>query len=99
MTFAFAACLAAPARAQRLYRAEVSAAGVYNLFDKSATDLKGSLGVAGRAGYWITSYLGVEGEAAFTHTGTASADSGISVRSFAGSVLWNFALGLKHSAF
>ncbi len=98
-TVALVGCLAAPARAQRLYRAEANVSGVYNLFDKSATDLKGSIGVVGRAGYWITRHLGLEGEVAVTHTRTVSADSGISVRSFAGSALWNFALGLKHSAF
>jgi outer membrane protein OmpA-like peptidoglycan-associated protein len=94
------ALLAAYARAgaaqQRKYLVEVGAAGAYQSFD-DATDLGGAPGGMGRLGVWLPLNFSVELDGAFAKPKTQTDDEGVSVKTLAGSALYNVLIGTSSS--
>ncbi|MGH7658577.1 MAG: hypothetical protein ACREL6_10125, partial [Gemmatimonadales bacterium] len=88
----------AKGHAQRLYRLEVSAAGMYQSFDQ-ATDLAGAAGGQLRVGYWLPYRLGVELEGSYVSPKTESAGVTVDVKSIAASLLYNIPLGTYSTAY
>ena len=77
---------------QRRYLVELSAAPAYQSFDE-ATDLGGSVGGVGRLGIWLPLNFSLEVEGSTSSPNTKSDDEGVSVKTFAGSVLYNILVG------
>ena len=80
----------------RKYLVEVGAAAAYRSFD-SNTQLDGAAGGLGRLGVWLPLNFSVEVEGGFASPGSKSGAKSVSVRSFAGSVLYNIPVGVKNS--
>jgi outer membrane protein OmpA-like peptidoglycan-associated protein/opacity protein-like surface antigen len=88
---------AQPGHAQaRKYLVELGAAGAYQSFD-SNTQLDGSVGGLGRLGVWLPLNFSVEVEGGFASPNSKSGSQSVSVKSFAGSALYNIPIGLKNS--
>jgi outer membrane protein OmpA-like peptidoglycan-associated protein len=90
------ACAQTGAAQARKYLVELGAAGAYQSFD-SNTQLDGAAGGLGRLGVWLPLNFSVEVEGAFASPGSKSGSKSVSVKSFAGSVLYNIPIGLKNS--
>src|SRR4051794_22304348 len=73
---------------QRKYLVELGAAGAYESFD-NATDLGGAAGGTGRLGVWLPLNFSVELEGGFASPKTQSDNTGVSVKTLAGSALYN----------
>ena len=93
-----ALCLRPCAAQQRKYLVELSAAGAYESFD-NATDLGGAAGGTGRLGVWLPLNFSVEVEGAFASPKTQSNNVGVSVKTFAGSALYNVLIGASNSLY
>jgi outer membrane protein OmpA-like peptidoglycan-associated protein len=93
-----ACCLRPCAAQQRKYLVELGAAGAYESFD-NATDLGGAPGGMGRLGVWLPLNFSVEVEGAFASPKTQSSDVGVSVKTFAGSALYNLLIGASNSVY
>lgn len=91
-------CITGTASAQRLYRLEASAAGMYQSYDKS-TDLAGAAGGQARLGYWLPWHLGLEVEGTYAQPKTESAGFAVKVKSIAASLLYNIPIGTYSSTF
>src|SRR5689334_20925880 len=91
-------CLHPCAAQQRKYLVEVGAAGAYESFD-NATDLGGAAGGTGRLGVWLPLNFSVELEGAFASPKTQSNNTGVSVKTFAGSALYNVLIGASNSMY
>jgi outer membrane protein OmpA-like peptidoglycan-associated protein len=77
---------------QRRYLVELGAGGLYQSFDE-VTDLGSAFGGVGRIGVWLPYNFSVELEGGIAPANTKTADIGVSVRSFAASVLYNIPVG------
>lgn len=86
------------AQAQRLYRLEVGAAGMYQSFDQ-ATDLASSAGGLLRIGYWLPYQFGVELEGSYVSPRTESAGVPVDVKGISASLLYNIPLGTYSTAY
>jgi len=93
-----APCLRPCAAQQRKYLVEVGAAGSYESFD-NATDLGGAAGGTGRLGVWLPLNFSVEVEGAFASPKTQSNNVGVSVKTIAGSALYNVLIGASNSLY
>ena len=93
-----ALCLRPCAAQQRKYLVELSAAGAYESFD-NATDLGGAAGGTGRLGVWLPLNFSLEVEGAFASPKTQSNNVGVSVKTFAGSALYNVLIGASNSLY
>jgi OOP family OmpA-OmpF porin len=82
----------------RRYLVEVGAAGAYQSFD-SVTGLNGAAGGVGRVGLWLPLHFSVELEGSFASPKTQPADTGVSVKTFAASALYNFLVGSASSVY
>lgn len=91
------AFLAAPLQGQREYRVETSLGGSYTTFDKT-TELAGSVGGAGRLGYWLWRKLSIEVEAGFAAPSSENGET-VNVTTLGGAALFNIPLGLYSSLF
>jgi outer membrane protein OmpA-like peptidoglycan-associated protein len=89
---------ARPAAAQRKYLVELGGAGLYQSYD-GATDLGGTAGGIGRIGVWLPLNFSVELEGAFASPKTKTTDTGVSVKTIAGSALYNLLIGTSSSVF
>jgi len=90
------ACAHPGAAQQRRYLVELGAAGAYQSFD-NATDLGGAPGGLARLGVWLPLNFSIELEGGFASPKTQSADEGVSVKTFAGSALYNIMVGRSSS--
>jgi outer membrane protein OmpA-like peptidoglycan-associated protein len=90
------ACAHPGAAQQRKYLVELSAAGAYQSFD-NATDLGGAPGGLARIGVWLPLNFSVELEGGFASPKTQTGDEGVSVKTFAGSALYNILVGQASS--
>ena len=94
-----AAC-ALPAMAQqRKYLVELGAAGMYQSFD-DATQLAGGKGGVGRIGLWLPLNFSVEAEGQILSSKTDNtAETGVTVKSFSLSALYNILVGSSSSLY
>jgi outer membrane protein OmpA-like peptidoglycan-associated protein len=90
------ACAHPGAAQQRKYLVELGAAGAYQSFD-NATDLGGAPGGLARIGVWLPLNFSVELEGGFASPKTQTGDEGVSVKTFAGSALYNIMVGRSSS--
>jgi outer membrane protein OmpA-like peptidoglycan-associated protein len=93
-----APCLRPCAAQQRKYLVELGAAGAYESFD-NATDLGGAAGGTGRLGVWLPLNFSVELEGGFASPKTQSDNTGVSVKTVAGSALYNVLIGASNSLY
>ena len=89
-------CAQTGAAQARKYLVELGAAGAYQSFD-SNTQLDGAPGGLGRLGIWLPLNFSVEVDGAFSSPGSKSGSKSVSVKSFAGSVLYNIPVGARNS--
>jgi outer membrane protein OmpA-like peptidoglycan-associated protein len=81
---------------QRKYLVELGAAGAYQSFD-NATDLGGAPGGVARVGVWLPLNFSIELEGGIASPKTQTGDEGVSVKTFAGSALYNILVGRSSS--
>ena len=79
---------------QRRYLVELGAGALYQSFDE-VTNLGSAFGGVGRAGVWLPYNFSAEVEGAIAPANTEAADVGVSVRSFAASLLYNIPVGAE----
>jgi OmpA-OmpF porin, OOP family len=91
-----AVCAQTGAAQARKYLVELGAAGAYQSFD-SNTQLDGAPGGLARLGIWLPLNFSVEVDGAFSSPGSKSGSTSVSVKSFAGSVLYNIPVGARNS--
>jgi outer membrane protein OmpA-like peptidoglycan-associated protein len=91
-----AACALPAGAQQRRYLVELGAAGAYQSFD-NATDLGGAPGGVARLGVWLPLNFSIEVEGGIASPKTQTADQGVSVKTFAGSALYNILVGRASS--
>lgn len=81
---------------ERKYLIEIGAAGAYQGFgDSLVTDLGGALGGLGRIAIWLPYNLSLEAEGWVGKPKTKSTETGVSVKSGHGSLLYNIPLGAR----
>lgn len=84
------------AQQPRKYLVELGAAGAYQSFD-NATDLGSAAGGVGRIGVWLPLNFSVEVEGGFTSPKTQTTSTGVSVKTFGASALYNILIGSNNS--
>nr|MBA3496320.1 OmpA family protein [Gemmatimonadales bacterium] len=83
---------------QRKYLLELGAAGAYQSFDE-ATDLGSSAGGLARIGLWLPLNFSAELEGGIASPNTGTGNTGVSVKTFGASALYNFLLGARNSVY
>jgi outer membrane protein OmpA-like peptidoglycan-associated protein len=93
------ACVLPAAAQQRKYLVELGAAGMYQSFD-DATQLAGGKGGVGRIGLWLPLNFSVEAEGQILSSKTDNtAETGVTVKSFSLSALYNILVGNSSSLY
>lgn len=83
---------------ERRYQFELGAAGAYQSFDKD-TDLDGGAGGLGRIGIWLPANFSAELEGSFASPKFKTTDTGVSVKAFSASALYNILVGSTSSIY